>query len=123
MVRLGTAADEDDTLGRRIEQSRDREAGLLDRLSRRATPAVNRGRVAATGEYLGHRRRRFGAQRSSRVPVEIGLGSSRDAGAPPSDLAHHVPIAVALPKVSQWMRPLLPSTRCSQTSASETELR
>src|SRR6516225_4545377 len=123
MVRFGAAADEDDTLGRRIKQSRDGGARLLDFLSRHATPAVNRGRVAATSEHRGHRRHRFGPQRGGRVPVEISLGSSQGARARPSDLAHYVPVAVALPKVSEWTRPLLPSTRRSQTSASETELR
>jgi hypothetical protein len=60
MVRFGPATDEDDALGWRIEQRRNRRARALNRLPRCAAPAVNRGRVAAAREHGGHGRRCFG---------------------------------------------------------------
>ena len=123
MVRLGATADKDNSIRRHTEQCPDSRARVLDRLPRGAAPAVNRGWVAATGEHRGHDRCRLGPQRGGGVPIEISLGPRPDATARPSSCVHYVPVAVALPNVSRWRRPLLPSTRCSHTSASETELR
>ncbi len=116
VVGLGAAADEDDALWICItEQSRHGLPGALDGLARRAAAAMHRGRIAPAAKRFRHGRGSLRPQRRRCVPVEIALDLRR---------SHQpVPAAAGLRKVSQWRRPLVPRTRRSQTSASDTELK
>src|SRR5215469_10747193 len=97
--------------------------GVLYRLPCSSAPAVDRGWVAATSKHRRDCCRGFAAQRSGRVPIEIGLQSIITDRPPASAVAHLAPVAALLLILSQWARPLVPSTRRSHTSASETDLR
>ena len=114
VIGFGSTANEDD--GARIhvtEQSRHRLPGAFDDVTRRPAAPMHRGRIAPTAQRFRHRGGSLWPQRRRRVPIEVAL-----------DLSHQpVPAAAELRKVSQWTRPLVPRTRRSQTSASDTELK
>ena len=120
IIGLGAAAREDYSGRGRADQRRHRFAIPLDCAARSPTPAMHRGGIAATAECCGQRRQCFRAQRRCCVPVEIGC--ARHLPLRYGARGHCVPVAAAR-SASQWRRPLVPSTRRSQTSASDTELK
>ena len=128
VIGFGPTADEDNAAWIHItEQTRDSRPSAFDDLARRSAAPMHRGWITPAVQRFGHGGRRFRPQRRRCVPVEVALGPRLTSvhGTARGDVGDHqpVPAAAGLRKVSQWTRPLVPRTRCSQTSASDTELK
>ena len=70
--RFGRAGREDDMLGLGADERRDRAPRLLDQAARRASLAVDRGRIGVDVQRGKHRRPRRRQQRCACIVVEIG---------------------------------------------------
>ena len=82
IVGFGSAAGEDDALGRRVDQPRHFFAGVLHGSARGAPGPMNGGRVAAGGQHPGDRFGGCGANRRACVVIAIGEGRRHGALAP-----------------------------------------